>query len=87
MSSYLEDTDNQKLQEIAQRILAQISEPFIINMEKVNISASVGISLYPGNGEDLDTLIRHADEAMYLSKERGTEYQFYKNDSRGLLRQ
>lgn len=71
----LEDTDSKKLQEVAERILTEIAQPFIINMEKVNISGSIGISLYPQNGEDLDTLIRNADEAMFECK-ASSNYKF-----------
>lgn len=75
----LEDADKNKLQEIAQRILTKITESFIINMEKVDISGSIGISLYPEHGEDLDTLIRHADEAMFECK-ASSNYLFYREN-------
>lgn len=56
---------------IGEKIYNQFSEPFIIVGEKVNISASIGISLYPMDGEDLNSLIKNADLAMYYSKEKG----------------
>jgi len=73
----LEDTNIQILQEIAKRILVWIAEPFIIEMEKISVSASIGISIYPEHGEDLDTLTRLADEAMFECK-ASSIYQFYK---------
>ncbi len=72
----LEDTDYQKLHDIAKRILTRVSEPFILDIEEVSISASIGISLYPEHGEDLPTLTRHADEAMFECK-ANSNYLFY----------
>ena len=72
----LEDTDCQKLHDIAKRILTRISEPFILEIEEVSISASIGISLYPEHGVDLATLTRHADEAMFECK-ASSNYMFY----------
>ncbi len=74
----LEDIYSKELHEIAKRILTKISAPFIIDMKKVNISASIGISLYPEHGEDLEILTRHADEAMFECK-ASSNYQFYES--------
>jgi len=46
-------------------------EPFIINGEKLNITTSIGISIYPNNGKKRDTLITNADMAMYFIKVYG----------------
>ncbi|OLS40440.1 diguanylate cyclase [Bacillus sp. MRMR6] len=46
-------------------------DPFSIYDQKFTISASIGISLYPQDGQDLHTLIKNADLAMYDSKEKG----------------
>ncbi|PAT39804.1 PAS domain S-box protein [Vandammella animalimorsus] len=56
---------------LAQRILAQLSEPFQIEQESIRISASIGIALAPRDGRDSDTLLQNADAAMYESKRRG----------------
>jgi len=73
----LEETDLSNSRMIAQRVLEAVLQPFIIDMQKIDISASIGITLYPADGEDLDTLIRHADEAMYSCKDFRTSYRFY----------
>ncbi len=56
---------------VGKRIVEAFWEPFIINGYSVNIGVSVGISIYPHDGADLETLIKHADEAMYMAKRRG----------------
>ncbi len=61
-----------------EKINAAISEPFQIEGQIFSISGSIGISLYPQDGDTADTLIRNADAAMYLAKERGrSNFQFF----------
>ncbi|PXX41674.1 PAS domain S-box protein [Undibacterium pigrum] len=56
---------------ILDRVLMGISKPIQIDLKSVSISASIGVSLYPDDNVDADTLLRHADHAMYLAKEAG----------------
>ncbi|MGA9382198.1 MAG: CHASE2 domain-containing protein [Phormidium sp.] len=56
---------------VADKILATINQPFILQGHKIRISTSIGISVYPLNGEDIETLIKNADAAMYSAKELG----------------
>ena len=53
------------------RVLAAVGEPTLIQDERVTVSASIGVTLYPSDDASPDTLLRHADQAMYLAKERG----------------
>ncbi|MBP6405227.1 MAG: EAL domain-containing protein [Ramlibacter sp.] len=53
------------------RVLAVVSEATVIQDERVTVSASIGVTLYPSDDASPDTLLRHADQAMYLAKERG----------------
>ncbi len=63
---------------VAQRIIESFQRSFLINNHEVYTTPSIGISLYPIDGVNADTLIKHADAAMYLAKERGrNNYQFY----------
>jgi len=63
---------------VAQKLLDSISTPVIINKEEMFLSASIGITLYPANGTDPDTLISNAGVAMQRAKEQGkNNYQFY----------
>ena len=56
---------------VAEKILTTINQPFILQNHKIRISSSIGISVYPLNGEDIETLIKNADAAMYSAKELG----------------
>lgn len=61
-----------------QRLLTAIAQPFIINGREVFVTCSVGVSIYPQDGRDGDTLLRNADAAMYRAKEQGKNtFQFY----------
>ncbi len=63
--------DRAGLEKIAQHIIRQLSQPFMLKNENAYISASIGISLYPGGTPDADSLLRHADQAMYAAKAEG----------------
>jgi len=62
---------------VAKRVLHEMEAPFVLNGEKRHISASIGIAIYPGDGDDSETLVRHADTAMYQAKKKGGTYSFY----------
>ncbi|CAH0238371.1 putative signaling protein CC_0091 [Massilia sp. Bi118] len=71
------DTDEQVAM-VAQRIIQSFSKPFQIDQEQHAIGASVGISVYPRDGKDAATLIRHSDIAMYAGKNEGKgQYRFF----------
>ena len=64
--------------EIAAKIVASFQAPFFIMGNELRMTASVGISVYPDDGEDMETLFRYADIAMYYAKKEGRNaYQFY----------
>ena len=66
---------------VAQRMLEILSKPFIINDHEFVIGGSIGISLYPTDGENSDTLIKNADIAMYHAKDAGrNNYQYFNED-------
>ncbi|MDX2366798.1 MAG: diguanylate cyclase, partial [Colwellia sp.] len=56
---------------VLERLLLAASEPVTINGIVLNVSASIGVTLYPQDSADADLLIRHADQAMYVAKESG----------------
>ena len=67
---------------VAQRIAESIAQPFTIGETEVTVTTTIGISVYPADGENVETLLKHADVAMYHAKESGRNgYQFY---SRGI---
>ena len=65
------------IEEVAQRILAAIGNPFSLHGVKAWISASLGIAVYPEDGENLETLFKHADIAMYEVKKVGRNNYLY----------
>lgn len=62
---------------VAAKVCSVLSKPFAFLGQEMYISTSIGISLYPGDGEDISALIKHADTAMFRAKEQGNSYQFY----------
>ena len=64
--------------EVASKILAALSEPFDLDGESLRLSVSIGISLFPDDGDSIDTLTRSADSAMYHAKSQGrSTFQFF----------
>ncbi|HVT44032.1 MAG TPA: EAL domain-containing protein [Thermoanaerobaculia bacterium] len=63
---------------VAQKILEVIRIPFLIGERELFVTTSIGISIYPHDGLDAETLVKHADIAMYRAKERGRDdYELY----------
>jgi diguanylate cyclase (GGDEF)-like protein len=60
-----------EVDEALTRLLQVIAAPYQLGEEPINISASIGVTLYPSDAGDADTLLRHADYALYLAKEAG----------------
>jgi diguanylate cyclase (GGDEF)-like protein len=65
----------------AQKMIAALAEPHTIGNQDLHVSASIGVSLYPEDGRDAETLLKNADTAMYHAKDRGpNSFQFFKPD-------
>jgi EAL domain-containing protein (putative c-di-GMP-specific phosphodiesterase class I) len=62
---------------VSEKILEAIAHPYPIGEHQFNLTASMGISLYPQDGDSGDVLIRNADSAMYDAKRSGRPYSFY----------
>jgi diguanylate cyclase (GGDEF)-like protein/PAS domain S-box-containing protein len=64
--------------QVAQKVIEQLSQPAPIEGRELIVTASIGISVFPDDGDDAETLIRNADAAMYHAKELGrANYQFF----------
>ena len=64
----------------AHRLFDALSDPFVIAGHRISVGASIGISLYPRDGEDFETLTKNADAAMYRAKSQGTKnFRFHTN--------
>jgi diguanylate cyclase (GGDEF)-like protein len=63
---------------VAKRIVESIGAPFELGAHRISIGASIGITLYPFDDQNLDELLRHADKAMYAAKQQGgSRFQFH----------
>lgn len=63
---------------VVNKILKELSAPIHIGERHIYVTASIGISLYPDDGEDIQNLVKNADTAMYAAKDRGKNcYEFY----------
>lgn len=64
--------------QFAERLLEAFRQPLQVKGHALTVTASMGISLYPQDGTEIDTLVRHADVAMYQTKDRGRNgFSFY----------
>jgi diguanylate cyclase (GGDEF)-like protein/PAS domain S-box-containing protein len=67
--------------QVAQKILNALATPCVLDGHTLNTAGSVGIAIYPTDGADATTLMRHADTAMYAAKSGGRKnYQFFSSD-------
>jgi diguanylate cyclase (GGDEF)-like protein len=68
----------QEAANVALRVQARLSEPYMLSGNETFVTPSIGVSLFPGDGEDAETLIKNADTAMYSAKRAGkNQYQLY----------
>ncbi|MGD9949003.1 MAG: putative bifunctional diguanylate cyclase/phosphodiesterase [Desulfobulbus sp.] len=69
-----------QIAKLAERITQIIEQPILLNNQPIALSASVGISVYPDDSDDLDILLKNADTAMYEAKEKGrNNFQFFQH--------
>lgn len=73
--------DPVQVEAAAHRLLETLAQPYRLGPNEMHISASIGVAMYPGDGEDATTLVQHADIAMYGAKRFGRRrVQFYSDD-------
>jgi diguanylate cyclase (GGDEF)-like protein len=74
----LRDDDDEGAQQVAEKMIAAMASPMIVDGQPLSTSCSIGISLYPADGRDSASLMKNADVAMYYAKEKGrNNYQFF----------
>ncbi|MBH0164181.1 EAL domain-containing protein [Fictibacillus sp. 7GRE50] len=72
------NTTADEVSKIAQQIVDLFSSSVMVNEQELFVTPSIGIAMYPGDGRDIETLIKNADTAMYRVKEQGkNNFQFY----------
>jgi len=66
---------------VAQRVLESFAERILLADRSHYVRISLGVALYPEGGRDAETLVRHADIAMYAAKDRGKNRYYFYNES------
>ena len=66
-----EVNDNSNIEDVTQKILHKLEEEYHLGDEIIHISGSIGITLYPDDANNIETLIKNADQAMYAAKKKG----------------
>jgi diguanylate cyclase (GGDEF)-like protein len=62
---------------VAEKICRSVGQPFVFMQQKMFVTTSIGISIFPDDGEDVSALIKHADSAMFRAKEKRNNFCFY----------
>lgn len=70
-------SDNQELEPISEQVMSIFNRPLLVAEQELYVSASGGIAVYPTDGENLTTLIKNADTAMYAAKKTGKGQIYY----------
>lgn len=75
----MEDVTSQReIEAVVEKVRQSFEQPFQIESQALNVTLSIGVSVYPDNGEDFDAVINNADSAMYRAKREGrNSYRFY----------
>lgn len=81
-------SDPESVATVLERMLADISQPWRIPQGDFDVSCSIGVALYPDDGDRVDVLLKHADAAMYRAKSRGrNNFQFFTAEVNELVTQ
>ncbi|MBL8520961.1 MAG: EAL domain-containing protein [Betaproteobacteria bacterium] len=76
-----EDAGAEGAQHVAEKMISALAAPILINDQPLNTSCSIGISIFPHDGHDTQTLMKHADVAMYDAKAKGrNNFQFFSQE-------
>jgi len=73
-----EETSIEELEGITSQIIQNIGNPYYLSNKRACVTPSIGISIFPDHGDEIDSLVDHADKAMYAAKNTGKNtYRFY----------
>lgn len=70
-------SDLAAVERVAENILQQMREPFLLQQHRAYVSASIGITIYPSDAMTMETVLKNADQAMYAAKEKGRNRYHY----------
>ncbi|TAA45929.1 putative bifunctional diguanylate cyclase/phosphodiesterase [Corallincola spongiicola] len=72
---------NEDVARVASRVIESISQPMVVDSYEVVVTPSIGIAIYPDDGDEIDSLLKNADTAMYNAKAKGRgRFQFYSGE-------
>lgn len=75
-------TSTDQVRSVAEKLLGALSAPFKILERELDVTASIGVSLFPADGSDVETLIQNADTALHLAKRHGyNTFEFYQAEA------
>jgi diguanylate cyclase (GGDEF)-like protein len=76
-----EVAESHRVAQAARKVVAAIGEPLLLSGRECGVTASVGIALFPSDGDDEETLTKHADIAMYTAKQAGkNDFRFFSSE-------
>lgn len=82
----LENMDETSVKEVAEQISNLFMKPFVLNQKEFYTTTSIGISMYPDDGKDENTLMKHAYKAMHLAQKSGyNNFQFFVREDESVL--
>ncbi|GGA80061.1 hypothetical protein GCM10008025_24340 [Ornithinibacillus halotolerans] len=82
----LQDKSKESCKRVAESILNHFANPLLFNQYHISIKPSIGISIFPDNGETIEKLMKNADISMYLAKSRGgNQYTFYNSELNNMV--
>lgn len=70
-------SSNEMVVSVAEKIQKQLSSPFVFMGKEIYLNTSIGITVFPDDGQEINTLLKKADMAMYRAKEKNSHYEFY----------
>lgn len=73
------DMDTSQINSFIEKVISEIEHPITINKQNMHVGASLGVSLFPENGQTAESLMRQADIAMYNAKHNNQDYSFFNN--------
>ena len=82
----LHDLKRCDVAQIAEKVIAALEQPFPIDQQSIDVSASLGVTLFPDHGQTPSTLLREADIAMYVAKRRGGGFALYSPEQEKISR-
>jgi GGDEF domain-containing protein len=79
-TAIISDISMEEMEELVTELVNTVKTPYLIDGNEVHISCSVGICIYPDQADTAESLIKHADQAMYHAKKGKNQFYFYREE-------